>query len=327
MRKSIRWGILSTGRIAHQFATGLSDLPDTELVAVGSRSIVTANAFANQFNIPHRHGSYDSLAQDPDVDVIYIATPHSLHQENALMCLKMGKAVLCEKPFTINVQQAEVVIQVAREKGIFLMEAMWTRFLPHILKVQQIINDRLIGQPRILQASVGDQKELDPSNRFFNPKLGGGALIDVGIYAATLAHLIFGPPTAIQTLANLSSTGVDQEALVTFQHSDGQLTYFASSILYHMPRDATITGDDGSIYIHSDFWHPSQITLRVNGKTEQFIEVNCPLNGYHYQVLEVNQCLRAGKSESSIMSLDTTLSVMNILDTIRGQWGLKYPME
>ena len=169
MRKSIRWGILSTGRIAHQFAIGLSDLPDTELVAVGSRSIVTANAFANQFNIPHRHGSYDSLAQDPDVDVIYIATPHSLHQENALMCLKMGKAVLCEKPFTINVQQAEVVIQVAREKGIFLMEAMWTRFLPHILKVQQMINDGLIGQPRILQASVGDQKELDPSNRFFNP--------------------------------------------------------------------------------------------------------------------------------------------------------------
>jgi predicted dehydrogenase len=207
MRKSIRWGILSTGRIAHQFATGLSDLPDTELVAVGSRSIVTANAFANQFHIPHRHGSYDSLAQDPDVDVIYIATPHSLHQENVLMCLKMGKAVLCEKPFTINVQQAEVVIQVAREKGIFLMEAMWTRFLPHILKVQQMINDRLIGQPRILQASVGDQKELDPSNRFFNPKLGGGSLIDVGIYAATLAHLIFGPPTAIQTLANLSSTG------------------------------------------------------------------------------------------------------------------------
>ena len=133
MSKSIRWGILSTGRIAHKFATGLNDLPDTELVAVGSRSIGTANTFANQFNIPRRHGSYDSLAQDPDVDVIYIATPHSSHQENALMCLEMGKAVLCEKPFTINVQQAEMVIQVAREKGLFLMEAMWTRFLPHIL--------------------------------------------------------------------------------------------------------------------------------------------------------------------------------------------------
>ena len=327
MSKSIRWGILSTGRIAHKFATGLNDLPDTELVAVGSRSIGTANTFANQFNIPHRHGSYDSLAQDPDVDVIYIATPHSSHQENALMCLEMGKAVLCEKPFTINVQQAEMVIQVAREKGLFLMEAMWTRFLPHILKVQQIINDGLIGQPQILQASVGDQKELDPSNRFFNPKLGGGSLIDVGIYAVTLAYLVFGPPAEIQSLANLSSTGVDQETVVTFRHNDDQLTYFASSILHHMPRDATITGDNGSIYIHPDFWHPSQITLRVNSETEQFIEVDCPLNGYHYQVLEVNRCLKAGRSESSVMSLDTTLHVMNTLDTIRRQWGLKYPME
>ena len=327
MSKSIRWGILSTGRIAHKFATGLNDLPDTELVAVGSRSIGTANTFANQFNIPRRHGSYDSLAQDPDVDVIYIATPHSSHQENALMCLEMGKAVLCEKPFTINVQQAEMVIQVAREKGLFLMEAMWTRFLPHILKVQQIINDGLIGQPQILQASVGDQKELDPSNRFFNPKLGGGSLIDVGIYAVTLAYLVFGPPAEIQSLANLSSTGVDQETVVTFRHNDGQLTYFASSILHHMPRDATITGDNGSIYIHPDFWHPSQITLRVNSETEQFIEVDCPLNGYHYQVLEVNRCLKAGRSESSVMSLDTTLHVMNTLDTIRRQWGLKYPME
>ena len=327
MSKSIRWGILSTGRIAHKFATGLDDLPDTELVAVGSRSIGTANTFANQFNIPRRHGSYDSLAQDPDVDVIYIATPHSSHQENALMCLEMGKAVLCEKPFTINVQQAEMVIQVAREKGLFLMEAMWTRFLPHILKVQQIINDGLIGQPQILQASVGDQKELDPSNRFFNPKLGGGSLIDVGIYAVTLAYLVFGPPAEIQSLANLSSTGVDQETVVTFRHNDGQLAYFSSSILHHMPRDATITGDNGSIYIHPDFWHPSQITLRVNGETEQFIEVDCPLNGYHYQVLEVNRCLKAGRSESSVMSLDTTLHAMNTLDTIRRQGGLKYPME
>ena len=243
------------------------------------------------------------------------------------MCLEMGKAVLCEKPFTINVQQAEMVIQVAREKGLFLMEAMWTRFLPHILKVQQIINDGLIGQPQILQASVGDQKELDPSNRFFNPKLGGGSLIDVGIYAVTLAYLVFGPPAEIQSLANLSSTGVDQETVVTFRHNDGQLTYFSSSILHHMPRDATITGDNGSIYIHPDFWHPSQITLRVNGETEQFIEVDCPLNGYHYQVLEVNRCLKAGRSESSVMSLDTTLHVMNTLDTIRRQWGLKYPME
>ena len=220
-----------------------------------------------------------------------------------------------------------MVIQVAREKGLFLMEAMWTRFLPHILKVQQIINDGLIGQPQILQASVGDQKELDPSNRFFNPKLGGGSLIDVGIYAVTLAYLVFGPPAEIQSLANLSSTGVDQETVVTFRHNDDQLTYFASSILHHMPRDATITGDNGSIYIHPDFWHPSQITLRVNSETEQFIEVDCPLNGYHYQVLEVNRCLKAGRSESSVMSLDTTLHVMNTLDTIRRQWGLKYPME
>ena len=207
------------------------------------------------------------------------------------------------------------------------MEAVWTRFLPHIIKVQQMISEGLIGEPRILQASVGFQKEFDPTSRYFNPQLGGGSLIDVGIYAITLAYLIFDQPSSIQSFGNLSSTGVDQEAVVTFRHGDGQLTYFSSTILHHMPRDATITGDRGSIYIHPDFWYPSQITLRMNGEPEQLIEVDCPLNGYHYQVLEVNQCLRRQRLESGIMPLDETLVIMNILDTIRTQWGLKYPME
>jgi len=327
MSESIRWGILSTGRIANQFAKGLAELPGTELVSVGSRSIKSANIFADQFNIPNRYGSYEELVQDPTVDVVYIATPHNFHKENIIMCLEASKAVLCEKPFTINEQEAKAVIRLAREKRIFLMEAMWTRFLPHIIKVQEMILVGVIGEPRILQASVGFQKEFDPAGRHFNPELAGGALIDVGIYATTLSYLLFGRPTAIKSFGNLSSAGVDQEAVITFQHGDGQLTYFSTTILHHMPRDATITGNQGSIYIHPDFWHPSQITLRLNDQPETLIQVPCPLNGYHYQVLEVNECIRQKKVESKIMPLDETLTIIGILDTIRSQWGLKYPME
>ena len=327
MTQSIRWGILSTGRIAHQFANGLNDLPDTELVAVGSRSVKSANIFADQFNIPNRYGSYEELVRDPNIDVIYIATPHNLHKDNMMMCLESGKAVLCEKPFTINQQEAKSVIQMARKKKIFVMEAMWTRFLPHIIKVQEMISEGLIGDPRILQASVGFQKQFDPVGRHFNPKLAGGALIDVGIYATTLSNLIFGQPAHIKSFGNLSSAGVDQEGVITFQHENGQLTYFSTTILYHMPRDATIIGSKGSIYIHPDFWHPSQISLRLNNEPERLIDVPCPLNGYHYQVLEVNDCIRQKKEESEIMPLDETLTVLGILDEIRNQWGLKYPME
>ncbi len=327
MSESIRWGILSTGRIANQFAKGLAELPGTELVSVGSRSIKSANIFADQFNIPNRYGSYEELVQDPTVDVVYIATPHNFHKENIIMCLEASKAVLCEKPFTINEQEAKAVIRLAREKRIFLMEAMWTRFLPHIIKVQEMILEGVIGEPRILQASVGFQKEFDPAGRHFNPELAGGALIDVGIYATTLSYLLFGRPTAINSFVILSSSGVDQEAVITFQHGDGQLTYFSTTILHHMPRDATITGNQGSIYIHPDFWHPSQITLRLNDQPETLIQVPCPLNGYHYQVLEVNECIRQKKVESKIMPLDETLTIIGILDTIRSQWGLKYPME
>ena len=204
--QKIKWGIIGAGIIAKKMANALKITPNCQLCAVASKTPSKARMFADENGVENAY-NYQEIVNSKEIDVIYVATTHNFHFDNAKLALKHGKHVLIEKSFTVNANEARELVRIALEKNLFLMEAMWTRFLPHILKVQQMINDGLIGQPRILQASVGDQKELDPSNRFFNPKLGGGSLIDVGIYAATLAHLIFGPPTAIQTLANLSSTG------------------------------------------------------------------------------------------------------------------------
>ncbi len=193
MRK-IAWGILGTGRIAGNFAADLALLPDAELVAVGSRSEATAQSFAGRFGAPHAHGSYEALAADPAVEVIYIATPHPLHAENMKLCLRAGKAVLCEKPFTLNAREAEEVIALAREQKLFLMEAMWTRFLPAVVRARELIEQGAIGEVRLLLADFGFRAAFDPHHRLFDPQLGGGALLDLGVYCVSLASMLFGPP-------------------------------------------------------------------------------------------------------------------------------------
>jgi predicted dehydrogenase len=204
------WGIIGTGKIAKEFATGLAVLPEAELVAVGSRTAESANRFANMFGVPHRHASYEALVNDSNVDVVYVATPHSLHKENSLLCLQAGKAVLCEKPFTINAAEAETVIRLAREKKLFLMEAMWTRFIPLVVKVRQLLADRVIGDVQMLVADLGFLVDFDPLHRLFAPQLGGGALLDLGVYPVSLASMIFGPPSRITGMAQLGKTGVDE---------------------------------------------------------------------------------------------------------------------
>jgi predicted dehydrogenase len=314
MTKTIRWGILGTGAIAHKFATGLNDLPDIELLAVGSRTQEAADTFANEFKITRRHSSYEALARDPDIDAIYISTPHPFHKENTLLCLTNGKAVLCEKPFAINAKEALEMITFAKERKVFLMEAMWSRFLPHMVKIRELLDKDTIGEVRMLEADFGFRTDVNAENRLFNPELGGGALLDVGIYPVSLAFMLFGAP-------------VDEEAAMIFSHRQGQLSLLSTAIRLNTPFEATITGTKGFIRIHSPWWAPSNFTVNVAGKKPRKVNIKTPLNGYNYEALEVSQCLREGKLESDLMPLDETLAIMKTLDTIRSQWGLKYPME
>ncbi len=328
--KTVRWGVLGPGSIARKFCEGLADLEATELVAVGSRSAKSANAFADEFNVATRHDSYEKLVNDPNVDVIYIATPHSFHAEHSKLCLNAGKAVLCEKPFTINASQAQEVIAIAREKQLFLMEAVWSLFLPHMIKIRKLIAEDAIGELRMLQADFGFRTGVNPESRLFDPKLGGGALLDVGIYPIVLALDLLGKPTDIKSFANLGATGVDEEASILMKHEQGQQSLLSTAITLDTPHEAQLLGTKGRIHIHGSWWQPSSFTLYQDGKTAQHIEVDeveSLANGYNYEALEVNRCLREGLTESATMPLDQTLKLMQTLDAIRAQWGLQYPME
>jgi predicted dehydrogenase len=327
VEKPIRWGILGTGKIAQYFTEDLSLEPDAELIAVGSRSMESANRFGESFRIPHRHPSYEALAADPQVDVIYVSTPNHLHHENSLLCLKNDKAVLCEKPFAINALEAADVIEEARKKNLFLMEAMWSRNLPLYIRLREMLQEEVIGEVRMLAADFGFKGAYDPEGRLLNLELGGGALLDVGIYPLSLASMIFGSPQRITGLAHLGDTGVDEQAGVILGYSEGQLAMLYTVVRLDTPIEALIMGTHGQIKIHPPMHHPERLTLSLPGKPDQVIDLPLKGNGLHYQAGEVMRCLREGRQESNIMPLDETLSIMKTMDEIRNQWGLRYPME
>lgn len=326
MTTPLRWGILGTGGIAHKFATGLSVLDDALAVAVGSRTQAAADKFADEFNIPRRHASYEALANDPDVDAIYIATPHPFHKDNTILCLNAGKAVLVEKPFAINITEAQAMVDVARTKRVFLMEAMWTRFLPAIVRAHEFIASGAIGEVRMLNADFGFRTSVNPKGRLFDLALGGGALLDVGIYPLSLASALFGPPRTIATAAHLGVTGADEQTAIVLSYDQGQLALLSSATRTNTVHEALIYGTDGYIRI-PDWWHAQKLILNVNGKPSETLDIPHLGNGYGHEAIEVAQCLRMGKLESATMSLDESLSIIRTMDTIRAEWGLKYPSE
>lgn len=327
MTDTLRWGILATGSIAHKFATGIGALDDAEIVAVGSRSREGADKFADEFDIPNRHDSYEALAADPDVDAIYIATPHSLHKENMLTCLDAGKAVLCEKPFTINAREAKEAIDFARERGIFLMEAMWTRYIPLMVEVRRMVADGMIGDLRMITGDFGYRAGFNAERRTFNPALGGGALLDVGIYPLSLASMLLGKPERIASMAELGETGVDEQSAMILGYEGGQLAVLHSAVRTSTPHDAVIMGTDGWIRIQPPFWIPTTMMLKLGGKDPEEIVIPFEGNGYNYEADEVHRCLNEGKLESDIMPLDETLALMETMDQLRAQWGMVYPMD
>jgi len=326
MQTSIRWGILGTGNIAGQFARGLGNASGSQVVAVGSRSIEKAEAFALEYGIPHRHGSYAAVAQDPEVDVIYIATPHALHRDNTLMCLQSGKAVLCEKPLAIDEEQAREMINLAQKRELFLMEAMWTWFLPPFVRLQQMLADKLFGRVRFVSADFGFKMERNPAGRLFDPNLGGGSLLDVGIYPISLANMILGRPVKASGEAIIGPTGVDEQAAIVLRYENGALASLFSAIQTRTYQHAGVFGTEGYVHFGSHWWKGGPMLVTVGEKTWR-IEEPVVGNGYQYEADEVARCLHAGKIQSDVVSWEHSLSVLNTMDRLRNLWGLKYPME
>lgn len=327
MTQSIRWGIIGTGIIARKFAADLQLLPDAQLTAVGSRSQSTAREFGRLFNIPSCYGRYEELAADSQVDVIYIAAPHVFHFENTMLCLKNGKAVLCEKPFSINAQQAEIMINCAREKNLFLMEAMWTRFLPVITRLCQLLDEKIIGDIKFVTANLGFKTDFGPEHRLMSLKLGGGALLDIGVYPISLTSMLLGVPDTLTSMVQYAATGVDEQAAILFKYANNVLAAIHTSIKVQTSNEMLVVGTKGQINLDAPLYRPGKLTLQLEGQSKQEIMAPCTGGGYQYQAAEVMLCLREGKTESRIMSLADTFSVMQIMDRIRAQWGLKYPGE
>lgn len=328
MADKIRWGILGCGGIAGKFAQALASVKDAELRAVGSRSGQTAQRFGDVHKVLRRYGSYEELAADRDVDMIYIATPHNYHADNTILCLKAGKGVLCEKPLAANAQQAHAMIASARSHRRFLMEAMWTRFLPLMDRVRQLLAEGAIGQVRLLTADFGfrygDRAE---KQRLTDPALAGGALLDVGVYPLALASMLFGSPLQIHSAAARGETGVDEQNAIILTYSKGQLAILCSAIQTETPHEATIIGTDGMIRLHRSWWRGNTLTLIRHGRGEQTFTLPTHENGFVYEIQAVHQDLRNGRTENAQMPLDESRAIVETMDTIRRQWGLTYPFE
>jgi dihydrodiol dehydrogenase / D-xylose 1-dehydrogenase (NADP) len=327
MIKKIKWGIMGTGNIANNFIKGLSALPEAELYAVASRSREKSEEFGNKYGAIKMYGSYEELVQDSEVDVIYIATPNTAHKENAVLCLNNGKAVLCEKPFTINAKEAEEVIKLAREKNIFIMEGMWSRFFPVMKTVRKWLEEEVIGELRMVTADFGFRREGPMEDRKVSPNRGGGALLDVGIYPISFSSMIFGSnPKQITGITSIIDTGVDEQSSMLLGYEGGKMAVLSCAINTPTPKEARIIGNKGSIYI-PNFSRATTAILTVIDKEPLTVEVLLEGNGYNYQAAAVMDCLKEGKVESELMPLAESLAIMRIMDNLREQWGIKYPSE
>ncbi len=326
MTDKIRWGILATGAIAATFTRDLQTLPDTEVVAVGSRSQSSADRFAEQFGIRRSHGSWAALAADDEVDVIYVATPHSAHHDAAALCLEMGKPVLCEKAFTRNHAEAVALIDLARSRGVFLMEAMWMRTIPLVKRMAGLILDGAVGDVRLVNAAFGLEGPFPPEHRLRDPNLAGGALLDLGVYPVALAQLILGPPATISARAVLTPEGVDETTTMLFGYDEGAAATLSCSIAASTATTAVVSGTRGRIELAAPFFRPSGMSLHRQDSVETFA-VPHRGHGMVHEAEEVMRCLREGKTESPLVPWDSTLDVMATLDEIRQQIGVRFPGE
>jgi predicted dehydrogenase len=325
MERNIRWGVIATGGIARTFVEDLKLMPDAEVVAVGSRTQAAADAFAQRYEIPRAYGDWASLAADDGVDVVYVATPHSAHHAAAELCLRAGRAVLCEKPLTLDAPSSQDLVDTAKAAGVFLMEAMWARCNPTVRRVAELVGDGAIGEVTAVHADFGLAGPFTPSHRLRDPALGGGALLDLGIYPITLAHLLLGRPSSIEAWASLTPEGVDGNTGLLFGYESGALAALTCGIVGPTGNTARITGQRGRIELPPPFHRPTELVLHRDPSGDPEV-LAAPLAGHGYvpEAEEVHRCLRAGLTESPLVPLATTLEMMSIMDDIRARIGVSY---
>jgi uncharacterized protein (TIGR00369 family) len=329
----VRWGILGTGGIAGAFTADLRLTDSGDVVAVGSRSQASADRFADAYDIPHRHSSYESLVADPAVDVIYVATPHPMHHDNAILALRAGKHVLVEKPFTMNAAQARDIVGVARERGLFAMEAMWTRFLPHVGRIRRWLAEGLLGDVVTVTADHGQWFAEDAGFRLFAPELGGGALLDLGVYPVSFASMVLGPPSRVVSMSDPAFTGVDAQTSMLFGYDSGAQAVLTCTLRAKSPTRAAIVGTDATIEVEGNFYAPTAVTLLPRNGAPIRVESVHEGRGLRHQADEVARRLAAGDLESPLMPLDETISIMETMDQVLAQAkaqtqpGLAAPQE
>jgi len=321
-----KWAILGPGSIANSFAKGLSVINDAELYAIGSRSLTRADAFAKEYNAAMAYGSYEEMAEDKAIDCVYVCTPHPMHYDAVLLCIKHGLNVLCEKPFAMNKKEAQIMIDSAREKGVFIMEAHWTRFLPAIRQAISWIDDGKIGDIRMIHCDFSFRTEFNPESRLIKKELGGGGLLDVGSYTLSIATMLFkGEPEIITSVADIGKTGIDEQAAMLLRYKGGQIAVLSCGVRTSTYQTLNIFGETGSININN-FWYTDSATLKVND-AEPLVFTEKEGNGYNYEAIAAMEAMRAGKRECSVMPHSDTLKIAGLSDTIRQQWGLKYPAD
>ncbi|MER6283746.1 Gfo/Idh/MocA family protein [Streptomyces sviceus] len=328
--QSVRWGILATGGIAAAFTADLVDLPDAEVVAVASRSEASAKAFAERFGIERAYGEWGALAEDADIDVVYVATPHAAHRAAAGLCLTAGRNVLCEKAFTLNAREAEELVGLAKDHGRFLMEAMWMYCNPLVRRLKALVDDGAIGEVRTVQADFGLAGPFPPSHRLRDPAQGGGALLDLGVYPVSFAHLLLGEPSEVMAKAVLSEEGVDLQTGALLSWDSGALASLHCSLTGGTATIASVTGSLGRIDIPNGFFHPDRFVLHRDGRDpEEFVAdpADGPRNSLKHEAREVMRALRAGETQSPLVPLEGTLAVMRTLDAVRDRIGVRYPGE
>ena len=327
--QEIGWGILGCGDIAHTFAAGLKVLKRGRLVAGASNTPGRAQAFADQHGLPRSYTDYESLLADPEVDVVYVATTHNFHFENVKLCLEQGKHVLCEKPFTINAAQTRELISLAGKKGVFMMEALWTRFLPAIRRLQELLAGGVIGEVTGVYANFCIGLDLPAEHRMRNISLAGGALLDLGIYPISMADIVFGRlPDRISSLATLDpGTGVDEFSCYILEYGNRGKALLSSSYSQSAPIEAIVSGTGGHVRV-PHFLGAQELQIHRAHTEPEILRFPCGENeSFQYEIAHVMDCIEAGRTESEIMPLDKTLEIMALMDALRQPWGLVYPGE
>ncbi len=320
--KTIRWGIIGLGHIAHKFSQDLETCEHATLYAVASRSQEKVNSFAKKYQVPNAYNSYELLVKNPAIDAVYIATPHSFHREHSILCLQHQKAVLCEKPFAMNVAEVQEMIEVAKENNTLLMEALWTYFLPHYQYVLMQLKNHVFGKVLKLEADFGFQPPYDVKSRVVNKKVGGGSLLDIGIYPVFAALSMLGIPKNIDANATFFENGADASCDITFHYGDAT-AYLRSTFLEETPTEAIVTCEKGVIRVNTRFHQPTTVTLIENNK-EQTLDFSSDRFGYNFEIEHFNQLLRDHKKQSDIMTFAFSKNLIEILDHIRQRINLIY---